>query len=46
MRLDLDPGFVDRILELALEYETSECMYIAGVIHENDIDAPYSVEIH
>ncbi|RDX56021.1 P-loop containing nucleoside triphosphate hydrolase protein [Lentinus brumalis] len=23
-RLDLDPGFVDRILELALEYETSE----------------------
>ncbi|RPD63094.1 P-loop containing nucleoside triphosphate hydrolase protein [Lentinus tigrinus ALCF2SS1-6] len=24
LRLDLDPGFVDRILELALEYETSD----------------------
>ena len=26
LRLDLDPNFVDRILDLALEYENAECM--------------------
>ena len=27
LRLELDAAFVDRILELALEYENSDCMY-------------------
>ena len=37
LRLELDPRFVDRILELGLEYENSECMYLYGP-NRNHVD--------
>ena len=37
LRLELDPRFVNRILELGLEYENSECMYLYGP-NRNHVD--------